>query len=425
MLLGCIVDDFTGASDIAAMLVNGGMRTIMVIGVPTDADAVVVALKSRSIPAADAVAQSLAALDWLLSGGCRQVVFKYCSTFDSTPAGNIGPVAEALAERLDTTGVVVCPAFPAQGRTVYQGHLFVRDRLLSESGMERHPLHPMTDPDIRRWLRKQTKGDVGHVPHEVVARGPRAIRAALAETTARLVVVDAIDDGDLIAIGRSARDAPLVTGGSGIAMGLPQNFRETGSLREDVLPFVGSRCRAAVLAGSRSEQTREQIAHYARHHPSLAIFPKDLMAGKVSVERVLEFVAANAADAPLIYASSDRNVAAGSAEVAHRLEAFFGDLARQLVAQGIGRLVVAGGETSGAVVNALGLRTFEIGPEIATGVPALVGGDGASIVMALKSGNFGKADFFERALAVLAGKTYDQRTAGSGVAAQYGQEGKT
>ena len=374
MLLGCIADDFTGASDIAAMLVKGGMRTIMVIGVPTgagscDADAVVVALKSRSIPAADAVAQSLTALEWLLAGGCRQVVFKYCSTFDSTPTGNIGPVAEALATQLDATGVVVCPAFPAQGRTVYQGHLFVRDRLLSESGMEHHPLNPMTDPDIRRCLRKQTIGDVGHIPHQAVAKGPDAIREALAKTAARLVVVDAIDDRDLVTIGRSAKGAPLVTGGSGIAMGLPQNFRDEGKLPKATFTFAGSRARAAILAGSRSEQTREQVEHYAGRHPSLAIVPADLIAGRMSVERTLEFVGAFSDEAPLVYASSCSAAETGSIEVAHRLEAFFGDLAKQLVARGIGRLVVAGGETSGAVVNALGLRTFEIGPEIVTGVP--------------------------------------------------------
>src|SRR3712207_945526 len=199
MLLGVGGDDFTGSSDIANTLAKAGMRTVQYAGVPTalaggDVEAGVVALKTRSIAPPDAVAQSLAALDWLAAQGCRQFVFKYCSTFDSTPHGNIGPVADALADRLGASPVIVCPAFPATGRTLYQGHLFVGDRLLSESGMERHPITPMTDPDIRRWLALQARSALGHVPWQTASAGPEALRAALdaeGEAGRRLVVVDA------------------------------------------------------------------------------------------------------------------------------------------------------------------------------------------------------------------------------------------
>ena len=233
MLLGCIGDDFTGSSDLANTLVKGGMATTQYCGVPSepaaeDVEAGVVALKTRSIPAAEAVAQSLAALEWLKEQGCRQFLFKYCSTFDSTPDGNIGPVADALAEALGASKVIVCPAFPATGRTVYQGHLFVGDRLLSESGMEHHPLTPMTDPNIRRWLALQSKNSVGHVGHSDVRSGAEAIRAALADLDAegsKLIVVDAVAEADLHAIGAAAAELPLITGGSGIALGLPGHFR--------------------------------------------------------------------------------------------------------------------------------------------------------------------------------------------------------
>ncbi|MBV9135614.1 MAG: four-carbon acid sugar kinase family protein, partial [Hyphomicrobiales bacterium] len=236
MLVGCIADDFTGASDLANTLAKGGMSTIQFVGVPKGmaqarCEAGVVALKTRSIAPPDAVAQSLTALRWLKTQGCRQFLFKYCSTFDSTPRGNIGPVAEALLQAIPASVAVVCPVFPATGRTLFMGHLFVKDRLLSESGMENHPLNPMTDPDLRRWLRLQTKGEVGFVPHSIVRQGGEAVSAALgaeAKAERRLVVVDAIEDADLLAIGAAVADQPLVTGGSGIALGLPENFRKAG-----------------------------------------------------------------------------------------------------------------------------------------------------------------------------------------------------
>ena len=422
MLLGIIADDFTGASDIANTLAKGvpgqgGLRTAQFLNVPRgkaagDIEAGVVALKSRSIPAADAVAQSLAALHWLKEQGCRQFVFKYCSTFDSTPDGNIGPVAEALAAALATSGVVMCPAFPGAGRTVYQGHLFVHDRLLSESGLEKHPLNPMTDPDIRRWLARQAKSPVGLLAWPTVRQGPERISAALSQAAQRgerLVVVDALTEDDLIAVGRACADAPLLTGGSGIALGLPGNFIAAG-LAKGALPRVaGVTGSEAVLAGSCSGATRGQIEHHKRNHPVLAIDVDKVMRGASGADDIVSFVLANAGKAPLAYSSATpEDVKAlqdryGRDKVAHALDGLFADAARGLVAKGIRRLVVAGGETSGAVVSALDLGALTVGPEIDPGVPVLVAEGKDPMALALKSGNFGAPDFFAKALARLAG----------------------
>ena len=357
MLIGVIADDFTGASDIANTLARGhadspGLRVVQYMGIPDrpadpGAEAGVVSLKSRSIPAPEAVRDSLAALDWLLAQGCRQIVFKYCSTFDSTREGNIGPVAQALAERLDAGGVVVCPAFPTMGRTICQGHLFVHDRLLSESGMQDHPLTPMTDPDIRRWLSHQVPGPVGLVPAPVVRQGADAIRRALADSGATLAVVDAIDDGDLMAIGRAVAGARLVTGGSGIALGLARNFPGAG--QGDVAQDLVNDAPGAILAGSCSGMTRRQIEAHRRTHPVLEIEVEAVMQDRLGAGEVAAFLLDRLGAAPLAFSSGDpAQVAAmqarhGREAVAARLDALFGDVARRLVAAGVGRMVVVGG----------------------------------------------------------------------------------
>src|SRR3954452_1009775 len=284
VLLGAIADDFTGATDLCNTLVRRGMRTVQLIDVPSPgaevagAEAVVVALKSRTIPAAEAIEKSLSALAWLQQAGARQILFKYCSTFDSTDAGNIGPVAEALMEALGTDFTLFCPAFPENGRTIYLGYLFVGDLLLSESSMRDHPLTPMRDPSLVRVLQRQTKARVGLVQHATVAHGPAAIRAAfdtLRRDGVRHAIVDAIADSDLEAIGEAASDLPLITGGSGIALGLPENFRRQGVLGDgggaDALPAVGG--AAAVLSGSCSEATQRQVAFIAEHATVFAIDP--------------------------------------------------------------------------------------------------------------------------------------------------------
>lgn len=418
MLLGVIADDFTGATDIASMLAKNGMRTVQTVGVPAGgeapaADAVVVALKSRTIPAADAVAQSLAALDWLLAQGARQIVFKYCSTFDSTDAGNIGPVGEALLDRLGGIAVV-CPAFPANKRTIYRGYLFVGDVLLSESSMKDHPLTPMTDPSLVRVMARQVRdpATVGLVGCETVQQGGMAIKAALDQLQAtgkRFAVVDAVADADLRAIGAAIADAPLLTGGSGIAMGLPDNFRRIGLLADGgAATLAVPEGRAAVLAGSCSAATRGQVAAVAGQWPTLRLDPVELAAGRQSADGVLAWAAEQDAATPvLVYSTAEPDAvraaqdALGRERAAGVVEEAFAAIAAGLVEAGVRRMVVAGGETSGAVVGALGIDALAIGPEIDPGVPWVQATNAAGLCLALKSGNFGAEDFFAKAFARL------------------------
>ena len=412
MLLGCIGDDFTGSSDLANTLTKSGMRTVQYVGIPdtpaaADVEAGVVALKSRSIPVQEAIDLSLKALDWLLAQGCEQILFKYCSTFDSTPQGNIGPVAEALADALDARKVLVCPAFPATGRTIYQGHLFVGDRLLSESGMENHPLTPMTDPDLRRWLALQSQGTVGHLPASAIWAGAEAAAERLSaedEKGHRLIVADAVRDDDLLVLGKIADGLPLITGGSGIALGLPGNFRACGKLAGNASDWRGQPGKVAALSGSCSIATRAQVALHRATNPAREITADEVMAGTVEAAELADWALAQDG-IPLIYSSADPEVVRAAQEkygtdaVAGRLEALFADTARALVAGGITRLISAGGETSGAVVEALAPEAMQIGPEIDPGVPAMRAGD--NLVLALKSGNFGAEDFFAKAAQIL------------------------
>ncbi|TKV70532.1 3-oxo-tetronate kinase [Rhizobium sp. AU243] len=422
MLLGVIADDFTGASDIANTIAkglppHGGLRTAQFLGVPKspapkDVEAGVVALKSRTIPVQDAVDQSLAALYWLLDQGCQQIVFKYCSTFDSTREGNIGPVAEALAETLGAKGVVACSAFPGAGRTIYMGHLFVNDRLLNESGMQNHPLTPMTDPDIRRWLRYQTKSPVGLVVHRFVTEGAAAVRTALNDAAAHntLVIVDATSDEDLAVIGDAISDHKLVTGGSGIALGLPANFIKKGLATGTLNRSLGTDGPEAILAGSCSGATRGQVDLHKANHPTFAIDVDKVMNGYTTADEIVTFIRENQGKAPLAYSSGTPEDVRRMQEkygreiVAEKLDNLFAETARKLVKSGITRLVVAGGETSGAVVSALDLGALQIGSEIDPGVPVLLSGGETPIALALKSGNFGTPDFFTKALERLAAR---------------------
>lgn len=415
MYLGCIGDDFTGSSDLANTLAKGGMRTAQYCGLPMKAadpsvEAGVVALKIRAAPKDEAVERALAALDWLREQGCRQFLFKYCSTFDSTPEGNIGPVAHALADALGASRVIVCPAYPSLGRSVYAGHLFIGDRLLNQSGMEQHPLTPMTDADIRRWLALQTTSRVGHIPAASVLQGREEIRAALDgqhETGARLIVVDAIRDEDLVEIGAAAAGLPFLTGGSGIALQLPGNFRASGLIGKHEVKWRGQAGPCAVISGSCSNATRAQIAHHRQRQPALKITAEAVMTGAVDPSDAAEW-ARQQRGSPLIYSSADpQEVAAAQARyrkerVASAIESFLAQTARQLVDCGFTRIICAGGETSGAIVEALQVEVLDIGPEIAPGVPA-VAASGRELALALKSGNFGDEVFFERAAEALAG----------------------
>ena len=425
-LLGCIADDFTGATDLANMLVRGGMRTVQTIGVPASneaiaADALVVALKSRTITPADAVAQSLAALDWLRAQGCRQFFFKYCSTFDSTDAGNIGPVADALLDALSadvsaSAFTIACPAFPENGRTIFRGHLFVGDALLNESGMENHPLTPMRDANLVRVLQRQTQSKVGLVRYDAVARGvPAVLEAfdALRRDGARMAIADAISDADLHVLGQACADLTLITGGSGVALGLPDNFRRAGLLdaQADAAQLPRVEGLSAVLAGSASKATNAQVAAWRATRPAFRIDPLAAARGEAVVEQALSFAQPylEKNEPVLIYATATPDEVKavqselGVNEAGHLVEATLASIARGLRERGVRKFVVAGGETSGAVVQALDVRTLRIGAQIDPGVPATATTGAEPLALALKSGNFGATDFFEKALRCLDG----------------------
>lgn len=423
--LGCIADDFTGGTDLAGMLVKHGMRTVQMIGIPEapppddvntdDVDAIVIALKSRTSLAADAVRESLAALDWLRRAGCRQYFFKYCSTFDSTPQGNIGPVAEALMAAVGSDFTIACPAFPANQRTVYHGHLFVGDVLLSESGMRHHPLTPMTDANLVRVLQVQAKGKVGLVDYRTVRQGSRAVRdriALLRRQGVALAVIDAVEDTDLAVIGAACADLPLITGGSGLAVGLPATF-DLAHDRESAAALPATGGMRAVIAGSCSTATQGQVAIMRRHHPSFQVNPRDLASGQDVAARALAWAAPLLSQGPvLIFATAAADdvkavqAALGPARAGALVEETLAAIARGLVELGVGQMIVAGGETSGAVVKALGVGGLRIGPEIDPGVPWTTTIDRAvspspdaapPLALALKSGNFGTSDFFLKA----------------------------
>jgi uncharacterized protein YgbK (DUF1537 family) len=416
MLLGAVADDLTGATDLALMLSRQGMATVQTIGAPRpgfdigDADAVVVALKSRTIPATDAVAMSLDAARTLRAAGAAQLFFKYCSTFDSTDQGNIGPVAEAMLDLLDDDLTIACPAFPATGRTIYKGHLFVGDQLLSDSPMKDHPLTPMRDANLVRVLQRQVHGPVGLVPLAVVEQGVAAIRDAFQRARAagqRIVIVDAIRDEHLRVIGAACADMALITGGSGVAIGLPDNFRAAGKLRAAAPPATleAPAGRAVILAGSCSAATRGQV-HTAIEAgaPARQLDALQIAAGAITAASVGDWVVEARGDhPPLVYSSADpatvRDVQdrLGVERAGALVENLLADVGRRLLARGFTRFLIAGGETSGAVVAALGVTALRIGPEIDPGVPWTRAIGGPDVALALKSGNFGAPDFFLKA----------------------------
>jgi uncharacterized protein YgbK (DUF1537 family) len=419
--LGCIADDYTGASDLANTLTRAGLRTVQTIGVPADdlalpeVDAVVVSLKSRSIEAAQAVARSRAAETWLRGRGAHHILFKICSTFDSTDKGNIGPVMDALREDCGEAIVLVTPAFPETGRTVYQGNLFVGTVPLNESPLKDHPLNPMHDANLVRVLARQSRTGIGLVGLSTVARGADAVRARLTELAAQgfgAAIIDAVFDVDLETIGRVALDHRLSVGASGIGLGLARALVAAGgkpasSSAAAMAPVGGL---AAILAGSCSQATLGQIAAAEKIMPVLHLDSEQIIQGKDEARRALAWARERLQSGPLLIASSaaPERVAAlqaryGRDAAGHAIEETMADIAEALVAAGVRRLIVAGGETSGAVVDRLQIPGFLVGEEISAGVPVLraVGARQGEMSLALKSGNFGGPQFFSGALALM------------------------
>jgi uncharacterized protein YgbK (DUF1537 family) len=420
MRIGAVADDITGASDLCLMLSRAGLHTLQVMGVPDPeavlpkADAVVIALKSRTIPAAQAVAMSVAAARALSAAGAEQLLFKYCSTFDSTDAGNIGPVIEAFLALTGAGVTIACPSYPANGRTVYMGHLFVGRQLLSDSPMKDHPLTPMHDANLVRVLARQTTLPVGLVDAATIAAGTAAVQASIeaqAAAGARILVVDTLNDADLMTLGAACVDMPLVTGGSGIALGLAASATGSGKVtpRSAATSMAAPPGRDVVLAGSCSAATLAQIAAAkAAGCPMLAVDAAQLAAGRQTAADIAEWVIRQTAPLPpVVYSGTDAAALAHIHALIGReasgvlVEQAFADVAVRLQAAGFTRFVIAGGETSGAVVAALGARVLEIGPEIDPGVPWTRNIHGPDLVLALKSGNFGAPDFFIKAWSLL------------------------
>jgi len=413
--LGAVADDYTGASDLANTWNKAGLRTVQTIGVPDRGidlravDAVVVALKSRSIAADEAVALSRAADHWLRQQGAAHVMFKICSTFDSTDRGNIGPVMDALLDDAGEAIALVTPAFPETGRTVYRGHLFVGDRLLQDSPLKDHPLNPMHESDLTRMLARQSAKEVGLVDVLSVSSGVNAVRTRLdqlAELGCGAAIADAISERDLEILGQAALPHRMSVGASGLGLGLARALvAESGDKSPDAPldPIGGS---AICLAGSCSEATLGQIAVAETQMPVFRLDPRNLIDDDAEVNAAIDWALARIGDRPALIASSQSAAGVralqaefGGDRISHAIERALGMIAAAVVQHGVRRLVVAGGETSGAVVDRLGLKSFLLGPEIAPGVPVLrtIGG-GSPMALALKSGNFGGPDFFARAL---------------------------
>ncbi len=416
--LGCIADDFTGATDLANNLVRAGMRVLQTIGVPTaplaaDVDAVVVALKSRTVAPAEAVSQSLAALAWLQAQGAQQIYFKYCSTFDSTAQGNIGPVTEALMDALGVDFTIATPAFPDNQRTVFKGYLFVGDVLLNESGMQNHPLTPMTDPNLVRVMQSQTRRKVGLIDHRLVAQGEAAIRERMQQLRTEgvgVAMVDAVCNNDLQRMGPALKDMRLITAGSGVAIGLPANFGLQPSNQAGQLPPASG--WQAVLSGSCSLATQRQVAHFrSTGQPAFAVDALRLAAGEDVVSEALAWAAPLLSSGPvLVYSTAETQAIKsvqerlGAEDAGLLVEQCMASMARGLVQLGVRQWVVAGGETSGACVQALSITQMQIGPQIDPGVPwchalSALAPDGLHLT--LKSGNFGSDDFFSKAFMAL------------------------
>jgi uncharacterized protein YgbK (DUF1537 family) len=422
LALGCIADDYTGASDLANTLTRCGLRTVQTIGVPSDdlalpeVDAVVVSLKSRSIEAGLAVTRSRAAERWLRGRGARHVLFKICSTFDSTDAGNIGPVMDALRADSGDAIVLVTPAFPETGRTVYQGNLFVGSVPLNESPLKDHPLNPMHDSNLVRVLARQSKTRVGLVGLADIARGPDAVRARLGDLSGKgfgAAIADAVFEGDLETLGRVALDYRVSVGASGLGLGLARALVASRSVKSNA-PNAASDATvggpAACLAGSCSQATLQQVASAEQLMPVLHLDSEKVVAGKTEAQHALSWANEHLSKGPILIASSSTpdQVAAlqarhGRDAAGHAIEQAMADIAQGLVLSGVRRLVVAGGETSGAVVDRLGIPGFLVGAEIAAGVPVLraVGAKDGAMLLALKSGNFGGPEFFSDALKLM------------------------
>lgn len=409
--LGVIADDFTGATDIASFMVNAGWRVVLFNGVPaesfeaTDTDAIVIALKSRSVPVQDAISQSLTASNWLSAQGCQRQLFKYCSTFDSTAQGNIGPVTDALMKSLKTGMTLVCPAVPDNGRTILQGHLFVKGELLNESGMQHHPVTPMTHSSLKKLMEAQSAGLCSNISLDTVKNHPEQIASQLDqlhEKNTKYVIFDVLDNTDLLTVARATSAFPLVTGAAGLGYAIAAlDMQQTTARSAMQIDAAGS---SVVLSGSCSSMTNQQVNFYQQRASSLALNVEKIIHEDDYLQSVISWVCAHADEtlAPMVYATQPPQIIEiiqknyGPEFVSEKIESFFSRLALKLSEAGFNKFIVAGGETSGAVAQGLNIRGMVIGDAVAPGVPWTQVLDEKKWVI-LKSGNFGSSDFFLKA----------------------------
>ena len=415
--LGVIADDFTGATDIASILVKERINTVQIIGVPekntsfANAQAVVVALKSRSISPNEAVKQSLDTLNWLKRHNAKQIIFKYCSTFDSTKQGNIGPVADALIDKLNSPITIICPAFPDNNRTIYMGHLFVGTVLLSESPLKDHPLNPMQDSNLIRLMESQSKHKVALIQLNELRKGPQLVQELISKFSKqgyRYVVVDAVTNEDLVILGTVVSKHPLVTGGSGIGYGLSRQLKPKHQVVKKELGKINASGRSLILVGSCSEKTHLQLECVINQWPTRKLEIENIIKDKKSKHELIEWAKKQPKNQPVVIYSSTRNEGNPDAQklykiqnVGRLIETEFGNIAKKLVKSGFRKLIVAGGETSGAVVSALKIKKLRIGQEISSGIPWTETLTNPKLALALKSGNFGEQDFFVKALRMI------------------------
>ena len=411
MLLGVIGDDFTGSSDIANNLKKAGMSVGMYSGVPDNKmklnkyNAVVIALKTRTIPIKKAISESVKALEWLKSKKCKKIIFKYCSTFDSTKKGNIGPVIDAIMKNLNVDFTIACPSFPDAGRTLYQGHMFVNGVPLNESGMENHPLTPMTDHNLVRWLNYQTKGKVDLINSVTIKEGAKSIKKRITElkkSNVKYAITDTLDNQDFDLICSGTDNLKFLTGGSGIALGLPKVFKKKGMLKKSNSKLPNVKGNTIILSGSCSLVTNEQVELYKKSNPSLFISPEELIKNENYHNEIIEWILRHSKKRPLIYSTAlPKKVSLyqkkfGS-KISSKIETLFQKIIKNIYKYNFNKIVCAGGETSGAIVKALMIKELQIGEEISAGVPVMWEPE-KNIKITLKSGNFGQKDFFSRAL---------------------------
>ncbi|PHM35743.1 3-oxo-tetronate kinase [Xenorhabdus innexi] len=414
--LGVIADDFTGATDIASLMVQNGWQVALLLSIPDDStfiphdvDAIIISLKSRSCPVDESIEQSLKACRWLRQkANCSRLFFKYCSTFDSTIKGNIGPVTDVLMDELQIDLCLICPALPINGRTVVYGYLFVNGQLLNESDMQYHPINPMKDSNLLRLMEQQSRGTAGLVDINCVRQGELSIRDRLCQLRCkgiRYAVVDTLLMDDLLLVAQAAHDMTLITGGSGLGGAIARYCSGGNSEKTSIkkLPLPRNR-RMVILSGSCSVMTYRQVLEYKKIASTMELDIDKCINNPDYIHLLVDWIIQQPMKglAPMLYTTRPPGVLKlthnqyESFQVSKIIEQLFAQIANELRQKDFNTFIITGGETSGKVVQSLGINQVGIGAIIAHGVPWVYDLQ-SDCWLALKSGNFGEVDFFHYA----------------------------